>query len=296
MTRIILAAHGGPSAEGAARLAPLLARRLGAELDAITVLEPLPPTDFGFGVIYAGTPQQEADVGEALRAEATAQLVRCGADGCVPALHRGPAATEIAGAARAARADLIVVGLGPHDVVDRALGEETALQLVQMASTPVLAVPTDASALPHTAVAAIDFTPTSLLAARTAARMLVDGDTLHLVHVRTRAALRAAREGAEGDAAPEEPAARLADVGGTLGAAPGVRIQTAVVDGEPARALLDYLERANGDIIALGSHGYGLWKRLTLGSVASKIVRLTTRTVLVAPLGSLAAVEPQPPA
>jgi nucleotide-binding universal stress UspA family protein len=51
--------------------------------------------------------------------------------------------------------------------------------------------------------------------------------------------------------------------------------------------LLAYLESAGADLIALGSHGYGWWKRLALGSVASKVMRLATRAVLVAPIGSI---------
>jgi nucleotide-binding universal stress UspA family protein len=66
-------------------------------------------------------------------------------------------------------------------------------------------------------------------------------------------------------------------------------VETAVVDGEPAPALLDFATRHDADLIALGSHGYGMWKRLTLGSVASKIVRLTTKSVLVVPIRCLPA-------
>jgi len=40
-------------------------------------------------------------------------------------------------------------------------------------------------------------------------------------------------------------------------------------------------------LATLGSHGYGIWKRLLLGSVASKIIRLSPLAVLVAPIGSL---------
>jgi nucleotide-binding universal stress UspA family protein len=59
------------------------------------------------------------------------------------------------------------------------------------------------------------------------------------------------------------------------------------LQGDPARSLLSYLETSAADMIALGSHGYGLWKRLTLGSVVSKVVRLATTAVLVAPIGSI---------
>ena len=48
----------------------------------------------------------------------------------------------------------------------------------------------------------------------------------------------------------------------------------------------------NGDLIALGSHGYGLWKRLTIGSVASKVLRLAGASVLVQPIASVTSATP----
>ena len=59
------------------------------------------------------------------------------------------------------------------------------------------------------------------------------------------------------------------------------------LQGEPARSLLAYLDSSSADMIALGSHGYGFWKRLALGSVVSKVVRLARSAVLVAPIGSI---------
>ena len=52
-----------------------------------------------------------------------------------------------------------------------------------MAATPVLAVPANTANIPHRAVVAVDFSPTSVLAARTVARWLEPGDVLHVVHV-----------------------------------------------------------------------------------------------------------------
>ena len=293
MTRILLATHGGPSAEGAARLAGLLVERLGAELSVVAVLEPVPPIDYGFGVTPGSTPEEDELVAREIRAEARAQLAACGIEDYLPVPRTGVAATEIAAVARAAGAALIVVGLGPHHALDRALGGETALQLVQEASSPVLAVPNDASRLPRRVVAAVDFTATSLRAARTAARLLAAGDDLHLVHVRARNDPDAESPAAAGlDEEPQSarsPEARLLALAGTLPLGRGVRTHTALLDGAPAPALLDYVARVHGEAIALGTHGYGLWKRLTIGSVSSKILRVASSAVLVQPLGTLAA-------
>jgi nucleotide-binding universal stress UspA family protein len=287
VSKILLAAHGGAGSDGAVRVASLLANRVGAGLEALVVLEPMPVVDYGFGVVASCSPEEEEAIDAQLIADASAQLTRCDVRDCTLRSSFGVPATEIAESARAMAAEAIVVGLGPHGVVARALGHETALELVQIARSPILAVAADADDLPHSVVAAVDFTPTSLRAARTAARWLAPGDVLRLVHVRSAGATHRA---ADLPFTPEEDATRLDALRSEIEAASGgVRVEASVIDGEPAPALLDFAARNACDLIALGSHGYGMWKRLTLGSVASKIVRLTTKSVLVVPIGSLEA-------
>lgn len=279
MPGILFATHGGPSAEGAARLARLLSERLHAPLHLLAVMEPLPTIDYGYGVTYAPTQEEEAALRRELLASSTAQVRRAGIAAGVPDLRFGAPSAEIAAAARAVHADVIVIGLGSHDVVQRALGGETALHLVQVATTPVLAVPDTATALPRRVVAALDFSPTSVRAVETVAPWLTAGDVLDLVHV------EAARHAPRG--AADEATRRLRDLASELRLASGVRVQNTPLQGDPARALLEELERVDGELIVLGSHGYGFWKRLMLGSVASKVIRLSTRSVLVAPIGCL---------
>lgn len=297
MTRILLASHAGESSAGAVRIAPLVAERLGAELAAVSVLPSVQPLDYGFGVVYAGSPEVETALARKLGAEVDAQFTRFGVGGCMPTVRIGHPAMEIASAARTVNASLIVVGLGPHRVLDRALGGETALQLVQVASTPVFAVRADATALPRRIVVGVDFTPSSILAARTAARLLATGDVLHLVHAGGEPP--DARAALTGDAhrheVPLDAGTRLAALPASLGVPDGVTVHHSLIEGVPAQALLDVLARVQGDLIAVGSHGYGLWKRLTIGSVASKILRLSQTSVLVQPIGSVTAAASGPP-
>ena len=107
------------------------------------------------------------------------------------------------------------------------------------------------------------------------------GDALHLVHVTS------ARHGG---LSPESRAAAegaLAVIATQIPAPDGVTVEQIVVEGAPAAELLALAEARNADLIALGSHGYGIWKRLTIGSVASKVIRLSPRAVLVTPIGGL---------
>lgn len=286
MSGILLATHGGQSADGAVRVASLLARRLGVPLHAVVVLQPISLIGDGFSETYVPPPEDIEASTAALLEAVTAQLGRCGVRDSHPRSRVGLATSEIASAAQALGASLIVVGLGSHHLIDRALGGETALHLAQVAATPVLAVPADATTIPHRAMVALDFSPTSLLAARTVAHWLQPGDAIHLVHVVAPDDFAPhARAAANTD---ESAVARLGQAAASLRVATHAGIDTSQIAGDPARALLECAHEIDADLIALGSHGYGIWKRLLLGSVASKIIRLSPRAVLVAPVGCLA--------
>ncbi len=289
MRGILIATHGGVSADGAVRVANDLAKKLGTTLSAFCVVEPLPIIDAGFGMPYVDSPELEEARRHALRAGVAAQLARCGVTAPIRTTM-GSAATEIAAAARSAGAEVIVLGIGPHGLLDRALGHETALQLVQGASTPVLAVAAGAVAAPGHVLMAMDFSPTSFLSARMIARWMRAGDTFHLVHV---AHFR--DNPVHGELDREHATAALAReldaIVADLAIQDGVVVRTTVVVGEPAQMVLELADREGADLVATGSHGYGIWKRLTLGSVASKILRLSSQSVLVTPIGSLGTLE-----
>ena len=281
MSGILFATHGGPSADGAGRVAALLAARRGTTMSAVCVLEPVRIVDAGYSAMYVPTLEEDEAVRASLRMAVADQLQRCGAS-ATPRVRTGAAASEIAEEARESNAEVIVLGLGRHQLIDRALGNETALQLVQLASTPVLAVPATMTALPSRVVAAIDFSPTSVASAKACARWLTNGDVLHLVYV--------AGNWHGGFPLTQRITAEnvLNAISQQIDAPEGVRIEQSVVEGEPAIRLLELTATSNADLTVLGSHGYGFWKRLTIGSVASKIIRLSPAAVLVTPIGSLA--------
>jgi hypothetical protein len=68
---------------------------------------------------------------------------------------------------------------------------------------------------------------------------------------------------------------------------PAVTIEQATCTGNTARALVDYAERHDADMIAAGSHGQGIVSRLALGSVTTALLRAATTSMLVVPSGSL---------
>jgi nucleotide-binding universal stress UspA family protein len=54
-----------------------------------------------------------------------------------------------------------------------------------------------------------------------------------------------------------------------------------LVGGRPARVILDQLDRSSHDLVALGTHGYGGFRRLLLGSVTNKVIHNARKPVLV---------------
>ena len=281
MPGILFATHGGASADGAGRVAALLAERRGVTVDTMTVLEPLPVLDGGFAPAYVPTPEEIEAVRSSLRALVSEQMRRCGVGGNMQ-VRTGLRVIEIARAAQEMHAELIVLGIGRHGIIERALGNETALQLVQFATVPVLAVPTTKSKLPNRVLAAIDFSRPSIASAKAAARWLRKGDVLHLVYV--------AGEWHGGYPIEQRVGAEslLAALAQEIDVPDGVMIEQSVVEGDPATRLLEIATTSAADCVAMGSHGYGFWKRLTLGSVSSKTIRMSRISVYVTPIGCIA--------
>lgn len=64
----------------------------------------------------------------------------------------------------------------------------------------------------------------------------------------------------------------------------GVEIETKVLGGDPAEAILDYAEEIDADIIVSGTHGRSGVKRQLLGSVAERLVRHASMPVMTVQL------------
>ncbi len=60
-----------------------------------------------------------------------------------------------------------------------------------------------------------------------------------------------------------------------------IQIQLAVKFGDPGHCIADYAQEVSADLIIIPSHGYSGVKRLLLGSVAERVIRLAHCPVLV---------------
>ena len=59
------------------------------------------------------------------------------------------------------------------------------------------------------------------------------------------------------------------------------RVETAVVEGDPAERIIGYAKDHNVDIIVIGSRGLGSFKGLLLGSVSNKVSHKSDRTCVI---------------
>ena len=60
-------------------------------------------------------------------------------------------------------------------------------------------------------------------------------------------------------------------------------VETNVLEGSPADEITDYAKQLDADLIVSGTHGRSGVKRLVLGSVAQRLVRVAERPVLTIP-------------
>jgi nucleotide-binding universal stress UspA family protein len=65
-----------------------------------------------------------------------------------------------------------------------------------------------------------------------------------------------------------------------LGDESGIPVETALLEGTPAKQIVRYAESDDCDLVVMGTHGRGGIDRLLLGSVAERVVRSSEVPVL----------------
>ena len=199
-----------------------------------------------------------------------------------PVVEDGEPDQVISRVAEDVGAQMVVVGLGRHDILDRIFGGETTLKIAQRSSAPVLAVPERSRLLPRSAAVAMDFSEPSIAAVGQTARLLPPGSVLNLVHVvpRERMLLDPWLSDREYERLVHHRFSRLRD---SLSALPNVTLNEVIRTGDVARTLIGYADATNSELIAAGSHGHGFVARRLLGSVTTALLRAATSMVLIVP-------------
>lgn len=285
---ILLAMDGSSGAGAGARMANALARAHGATVQVIRVIDtrsvPFPPAmdvalaiedpDRDFAAHLAEVQEVRGWLG-AIVGRAVEWPVR---------VVLGTPASAIVDEAERSNAALIIVGLRHHGRVDRALNNETALNVMRSSTCPVLGVVPGALALPVRILATTDFSAISLIASRTARAIAGDSAVLVLAYVPPITALI----GDEGERVVHELGVRAAftnaarDLGDN-----GITFDHIVLEREPtkttAATILSYAAESNSDLIAAGCVPRTRIERWMIGSVSTELVRDGSRSVLIVP-------------
>ena len=274
---VIIATDGRRQSDAAMVVGKMLAPAPNA-LKIVSVVRPLPIVPES-GMVVNGelALSRRADA----QREAIAQMTRTLEQLAPLDVLEGDPATVVAGVAHRSAATMIVCGLGRHRVTDRIFGDETALRFIRVADVPVLAVAEALNRAPSRIVVACDFSETSLRAARTAIGLASTNAFLYLVHVAPRG-MKADREG-WGRTYREEATDALIAVHEQLRAPADMVVERVLVEGDPATEIISFASGVNADLIATGSHGHGFIARMLIGSVATRIVRASTCSVLTVP-------------
>jgi nucleotide-binding universal stress UspA family protein len=280
---ILVATDGTPAGDGAFRAASLIAGKSSAKIPVFVVIEPLPvliPQPSLIAQPVAAPP----DLFTAVRDRVAANIRELAPEGLAwhVEVEYGRPSAEIAKKAREINAQLVVIGLVHHGVMDRMLDGDTALEIVRHSHTPVLLASADWKALPERAVFAVDFSAQSMEAARAGLRLMGDGSTVILTHVRPTPMVSNGMGlwEVEYEEAAKLELARFAQA---LNAPPGIRVEQALLRGSPSPTILAFADEKGADLVVAGTRGAGLVERLLLGSVATRLMRHSTRSILVVP-------------
>ena len=281
---LVVATDGTRDSDGAVRVGLALARRDGMKADVFSVVEAPSIVDLH------GAPVSDLELLVEIAVDERGAMLLTQRDRTHPGLHEWPYALAVGARvetivdrARATGASFILLGLGAHGLGARLSQRETALRVIRAAELPVLALPSDAWGVPHSALVAVDFTASSEHAARAALELLGEDGTLYVAHVTPRLVIP------QGDSRPWEESTtgavmpKLEAVVRRLDPSPGIRVEYVLLHGDPAHELVAFAEQMGIDMIAAGTHGRSALGRLMLGSVSTKLVRIAKCWVLVAP-------------
>lgn len=281
---IVVATTGEHESDAAIRTAWALVGRTGADVHVLSVVEPIVPV-VEFAVMTELPGDLWQDQHAAQFAAVREQLKRTLPAECEwpVSMINGEGGEAVARYAREAGARLIVSGRGRHRLAHRLVAPETVLRMLRFADTPVLAVEPDSPPLPRRVVIGTDFSPYSTFAARVALALTAPNATVYLAHVRPKVETYGAAamlwERSYDDAVPGM-FARLRE---ELPEDPGVQIETVTLTGRPGKALVDFAASSRADLVVSGTHGFGFFNRLVLGSVATDLLRDAPCSLLCVP-------------
>jgi nucleotide-binding universal stress UspA family protein len=271
--RIVLATAGQPSSKGALQLTAALEQRHGASVRVVTVYQPPIPLPLREG--------EEPHVEPAHQQEIHAQTAAVERAIAGYAGHEWRTIRRIGEHGRCIdeeatrwNADLIVLGLGRADAVQRDLGDRALLRVAAGADRPILAVSADMEKLPGTIVIAVGRNGEVARLSQLAKTIAAEGASVHLVHVRE----------------PGEPEDEARHLHATLGWAEAELQRSGftvyrqeIMRGDPMRRVMSYARRAGAELIVGGLHGSGYAARSMVRNLVLHLAQESRCSVLLVP-------------
>lgn len=164
---------------------------------------------------------------------------------------------------------MLVVGIGRTPVLERLSGDESTLRLARMTRTPLLAVAAHCGVPASRIVVATDLGSTSVRAGQLAMALSPEAD-VSLVHV-------------NGPSSPRVQEGSLARVADALRSGYRGRVRIVELTGDPATEVLSYANANRADLITVGALGERKLPHGAIGAVATRVIRCSACSVLLAP-------------
>lgn len=282
--RVLAATEGGEFGAKAVCTGAGLAARAGAELEVVTVVEVLMLPPVATSPIAGATEYEDTFRAEAL-SKAEAQLAEVGVADASIHVHSGFPAPLINRVAEDLAADLIVLGGHPHAAFTRFLVGDTAERVLRMASRPVLVAVEPRGEPFRRILAAVDLSSHSRRVVRTAAAIARSDDAaLRILYAQEPLPPMLVETG-QFDEALYSPLGETDLESQVAGAdlRPDLRAETRVRRGPAGESVLDEAAEWDADLVVLGSHGFGFFERLLLGSTSLHVLRHSARATAIVP-------------
>ncbi|MEE8522263.1 MAG: universal stress protein [Gemmatimonadota bacterium] len=281
--RVLAATDGSEYGAKAVQTGAALSRRAGASFEVVTIVEVLMLPPVAMAPPAEALEYDDAFTTEALRkAEAQAR----DADQAEAPIHvySGFPAPLISRVADERAADLIVLGAHPHPAVARFLVGNTAERVIRTARRPVLVAIEPRTEPFRRILVAVDLSTQSRRVLRAAAAIAkADGAELRALYAREPLPPMLLESGlfveesypglGPDDLAESIAVAELRDI----------RVEPRVREGRAGDAVLEETAEWDADLVVIGSHGFGFFERLLLGSTSIHILRHSRRATVIVP-------------
>ncbi len=281
---VLAASDGSEYGARAVQTGAALARRAGAAFEVVAIVEVIMlPQEAGIPQADAG--EFEDVFSQEARKKVEAQAAEAGAADAPIHIQSGFSAPLISRIAQERDADITVMGAHPHPALARFLVGSTAERVIRTAHRPVMVAVVPRTAPFQRILVAVDLSAHSRRVLRAAAAIArADDAELRVLYAREPLPPMLVETGGYDEEAyrrlgPEQ----LESVVAEADTPPDLRTQLIVLEGRAGDAVLREASEWDADLIVMGSHGFGFFERLLLGSTSIHVLRHSERATVIVP-------------